>query len=80
MNVLPAYCGLVCETCPIYLATREPDAIARNRMRAGIARICREHYGWELTAAEVNRLRRLPDRGRPHLPALPRLRDPCLCP
>jgi hypothetical protein len=36
---MPAYCGLVCETCPLYLATREPDAATREQMRVEIARL-----------------------------------------
>jgi hypothetical protein len=40
-----AYCGLVCGECPIFLATREPDAGKRWRMRIEIARKCNEHYG-----------------------------------
>jgi hypothetical protein len=42
---LIAYCGLVCHTCPIYLATREEDGEKRARMRAEIAELCREQYG-----------------------------------
>jgi hypothetical protein len=53
MNALPAYCGLVCEICPLYLATREPDAATREQMRVEIARLCHEQYGWDLAPAEI---------------------------
>jgi hypothetical protein len=40
-----AYCGLACDTCPIHLATLEPDFSKRQTMRAAIAQTCREQYG-----------------------------------
>ena len=40
-----AYCGLICQTCPIYQATRVRDLAEQERMRIDIARICREEYG-----------------------------------
>jgi hypothetical protein len=40
-----AYCGLVCQTCQIYLATREPDEVRRYKMRADIAQEIEKHYG-----------------------------------
>jgi hypothetical protein len=45
MGEVIAYCGLACQTCPIYLATREEDEGAQERMRAEIAQLCREQYG-----------------------------------
>jgi hypothetical protein len=42
MSELLAYCGLVCQTCPIYLATREENKEEQVRMRVEIARLCRE--------------------------------------
>ena len=45
MNEMLAYCGLICTNCPIYLATRLENTEKRSRMRADIARQCREHYG-----------------------------------
>ncbi len=45
MDRLISYCGLVCRTCPIYLATREENTDEKTRMRAYIARVCRERYG-----------------------------------
>lgn len=54
MNEALAYCGLVCQTCPIYLATREKNATERRRMRTAIARLCREHYGMEYTPEDIS--------------------------
>ncbi len=45
MNEIVAYCGLVCQGCPIYWATRETDEEKREKMRTEIARICNEQYG-----------------------------------
>jgi hypothetical protein len=44
MSEVLAYCGLVCQTCPIYLATREEDKEEQKRMRSEIAQLCREQY------------------------------------
>ena len=45
MNELMGYCGLVCNTCPIYAATRERNRAERTRMRSEIAAQCNVHYG-----------------------------------
>jgi len=45
MSTLIAYCGLTCNTCPIYLATREDDKTEQKRMREEVIRICVEEYG-----------------------------------
>jgi hypothetical protein len=42
-----AYCGLVCHSCPILLATREKNREKRDKMRADITVQIREHYGME---------------------------------
>jgi hypothetical protein len=44
MSEIVAYCGLVCQTCPIYLVTRKDDKEEQARTRAEIARLCNEHY------------------------------------
>ncbi len=49
-----AYCGLVCETCPIHLLGQEPDPEKREAIRAEVIRVSREHYGIELLPADVN--------------------------
>jgi hypothetical protein len=45
MNEMLSYCGLICNTCPIYTATRETNKEEQTRKRTEIARMCREHYG-----------------------------------
>lgn len=47
MEEVLAYCGLVCHTCVIYLATREEDNEKRAEMRVEIAREIKKHYGEE---------------------------------
>jgi hypothetical protein len=48
-----AYCGLICRTCPIYLATREENEVERVRMRVEIAQLCREKYGMEYEPEDI---------------------------
>ncbi len=45
METLTAVCGLPCGTCPIHLATLEPDPRRRRVMREDIARLLGEVYG-----------------------------------
>ena len=45
MDEMVAYCGLICQRCPIYWATREKNEDKRKTMRAEIARIIKEQYG-----------------------------------
>ena len=54
MNSSLAYCGLVCETCPIHLLGQESDPNKRDAIRAEVIRVSREHYGAELLPAEIN--------------------------
>jgi hypothetical protein len=48
-----AYCGLICETCQIYLATREPDEEKKYKMRVDIAKEITKHYGEETTPEDL---------------------------
>ena len=48
-----AYCGLICRTCAIYLATREKDQTKQHEMRAEIARQIKELYGEECKHEDV---------------------------
>ena len=41
---LIACCGLICEKCPIHLATIEPDAARKMEQRIQIAKFISEHY------------------------------------
>jgi len=54
MDKVISYCGLICETCSIYLATREQDEEKRYKMRVDIARQIKEHYGQECKPEDVN--------------------------
>ena len=48
-----AYCGLPCDSCPIHLATLEPDDRKRQELRTAIARLCTEQYGVPLDPLAV---------------------------
>jgi len=48
-----SYCGLTCETCPIYLATREQNPKKKHEMRVDIAQQIKEHYGQETKPEDV---------------------------
>ncbi len=45
MTEMVAYCGLLCKTCPIHLATRHENKDEQARMRAEIVKLCKEQYG-----------------------------------
>ncbi len=49
-----AFCGLVCDTCPIHLATLEPEKSHQQKMRESIAQICSEQYGMNLKSGDIN--------------------------
>lgn len=49
-----SYCGLTCNGCPIYWATRETDKEKQKKMREKIAEICNEHYGLTYTHQNIN--------------------------
>lgn len=53
MNRHIAYCGLNCEGCPIYLATRETDPELQEDMRKSIAELCFDEYGMTLQPEEI---------------------------
>jgi len=48
-----AYCGLVCRTCPIYVATRQEDKEVQGKMRAEIVRLCHEQYGMQYQLEDI---------------------------
>lgn len=50
---LMAYCGLRCDSCPIYLATRETDPQEQARKKVGIAELAREHYKMDLKLEDI---------------------------
>jgi hypothetical protein len=45
MKEMLAYCGLICHTCPIYLATREENKEKQAGMRDHISKLLNEQYG-----------------------------------
>ncbi|MGB2807124.1 MAG: DUF3795 domain-containing protein [Sedimentisphaerales bacterium] len=53
MNEIIAYCGLVCHSCPILLATREKNGEKRDKMRVDIAEQIRKHYGTEYRPQDI---------------------------
>jgi len=48
-----SYCGLVCHSCAIYLATKEQDEEKKYKMRIDIAQQIKEHYGQECKPEDV---------------------------
>lgn len=53
METSVAYCGLACDTCPIHLATLEPDHSRRQTMRESIAELCTKQYGMNLQPEDI---------------------------
>ena len=53
MSEMISYCGLVCKTCPIYLATREKDEEKQYKMRADVAQQIKELYGQEYKPEDI---------------------------
>lgn len=54
MNEMMAYCGLVCQTCPIYLATRQEHKEDQARMRSEIAQVCKQKYGMNYESKDIS--------------------------
>ncbi|HOW32170.1 MAG TPA: DUF3795 domain-containing protein [Bacteroidales bacterium] len=48
-----SYCGLHCRTCPIHLATLEPDQAKQQTMRASIAQELSKIYGTASPLKEI---------------------------
>lgn len=48
-----AYCGLQCDSCPIFLATLEKDKSKQLELRKSIAADCREHYNMQLRPEDI---------------------------
>ncbi len=49
-----AFCGLICDTCQVHLATIEPDIGLQKEMRSSIALVCNKEYGMSIQPEEVN--------------------------
>jgi hypothetical protein len=50
MKQMIAYCGLVCSSCPTFLATQNDDDIAREKTAA----LYSEKFGLNFTPKEIN--------------------------
>jgi hypothetical protein len=53
MAEMVAYCGLICQTCPIYLATRQENTEEQEKMRVEIVRLSRECYGMNYELVDI---------------------------
>ena len=53
MAELLAFCGLSCQTCPIYLATRQENFEEKTRIRIEIVRLCKELYGTDYRLEDI---------------------------
>jgi len=53
MPEMVAYCGLTCQTCPIYLAARQENGDERARIKTEIVNLCREHYGIQYALEDI---------------------------
>ena len=53
MESLIAFCGLDCSTCPIHLATLEPDKSRQQSLRESIAELCTKQYGMNVRPEDV---------------------------
>jgi hypothetical protein len=53
MSEILSYCGLICSTCPIYLATREVNKEEQMRKRTEIAKLCKEQYGMNYDLSDI---------------------------
>jgi hypothetical protein len=49
-----AYCGLSCQACPIYLATRQGNKEEQAKMRVEILRLCKEQYGMDYVLEDIS--------------------------
>jgi len=54
MDIVIAYCGLACDSCPIHLAMLEPDKSRQQILRISIAGQCSKHYGMNLQAEDIS--------------------------
>ena len=48
-----AYCGIICDGCPVYWATMEIDKRKQQKMRAEIVRISNEEYGGHFKPEDI---------------------------
>jgi len=53
MEQTVSYCGLLCIGCPIYIATGEPNAVLKEKMKIKIAKTCNNMYHTEFTSKDI---------------------------
>lgn len=53
MNTKIAYCGLICDTCPVLLATLEQDKGKQQSLRISIAEQCSKLYSMDMHPEDV---------------------------
>lgn len=53
MEKMMAFCGLLCDTCPVHLATLEQDKFLQQRKRASIAEECFNLYGVKFLVEDI---------------------------
>jgi len=54
MDEIISYCGLSCQTCPIYLATRETNKKRKEKIINEIIEQCKELYGLEYKFEDIS--------------------------
>jgi hypothetical protein len=54
MNEMISYCGLKCQSCPIYLATREENKEKQHQLRVEIAQQIKEIHGQEILPEDIS--------------------------
>ena len=50
---LTAYCGLMCQGCPINWLTLTSDPAVQEKLKAVIVRVSKEHYQMELKPEDI---------------------------
>ncbi len=53
MEKLFSYCGIICQGCPIFMATQEKDKEKKEKMRVEISRLTKELCDMELKPEDV---------------------------
>ena len=53
MSTMIAYCGLLCDQCPVLLATLEKDHARQLEMRESIIEMCFSQYGIRLKIEDI---------------------------
>ena len=54
MSEMISYCGLLCSSCPIYLATNEPDKTKKDDLIGEIINTCKTIYGIDYRYEDIN--------------------------